>query len=153
MKRLVQIIVFAVLLGSCVSSKETDGEKTLLTPKARNVKPGQIQGYHEPLDIKIAWMPYKDLGLKQGKDNNWVIVKSESGREGAIPVILITYPETKDSVWIEMDTSNELLGKLVKHSLMTKQPIHRPFKDYFEKASCSTCHPADVKVDFDAIPR
>jgi hypothetical protein len=89
------------------------------------------------------------LQLKQTKANNWVIVESDSAKSGAIPVIQVIYPVTADTVWVQMNTKNDLLGKLIKHSLMTQQPIYEPYSEYFEKASCASCHPSDVKVSFD----
>lgn len=80
--------------------------------------------------MKIAWFPYKDLELKKSKANNWVMVSSDSARESAIPVIMITYPVSNDSIWIDMNIKNELLGKLVKHSLMTQVPITEPYGEY-----------------------
>ncbi len=70
-------------------------------------------------------------------------------REVRYPMIMITYPEGNDTVWVQMSTKNDLLGKLIKHSLMTQVPIKRPYEEYFEQAQCSSCHPSDVKVDFD----
>ena len=101
------------------------------------------------MEMKIAWFPYENLALKQTKANNWVIVESDSTRKSAIPVIMISYPETGDSIWVQMDTKNDLLGKLIKHSLMTQVPISTPYSEYFEKAKCQNCHPADVPVNFD----
>jgi hypothetical protein len=56
---------------------------------------------------------------------------------------------SKDTIWIDMNTDTELLGRLVKHSLMTQEPIQRPYTNFFEVASCEKCHPAHVKVEFD----
>ena len=106
-------------------------------------------GYHDPMRLNIAWYPYEDLKMKQTKDHNWVVVKADSTHKSAIPVILITYPGKLDSVWVQMDMQNELLGKLIKHSLMTKEPIQEPFGEFFAVASCTKCHPKDVIVDFE----
>ena len=145
MKSLLIVSLF-VLLGFMVTCKTTKVEST--PPVARQIKPSEVTGYHDPINLRIAWFPYEDLALKQTKDNNWVMVESDSTRKSAIPVILITYPGKKDSIWIQMDTPNALFGKLLKHSLMTKKPIHEPFGEYFAQASCTECHPDHVKVDF-----
>ena len=137
------LFAFSLLVATCSSNKE------ITPPSARQISPKEVKGYHAPVEMKVAWFPYKNLQLKQTKANNWVIVKSDSTRQGAIPVIMVSYPETGDSIWIEMDTKNELLGKLIKHTLMTQQPISEPFGEYFETAKCTNCHPADVPVNFD----
>ncbi len=136
------LFAFALLVATCTSTK------VVAPPTARQLSPNEVKGYHAPVEMKIAWFPYKNLMLKQTKANNWVVVQSDSTRQGAIPVIMVTYPETGDSIWIEMDTKNELLGKLIKHTLMTQQPITEPFGEYFATAKCTNCHPADVPVDF-----
>jgi len=62
--------------------------------------------------------------------------------------MIIDYPETEESVMIDMAIDNKLLGKLIKHSAMTMVPISRPYTEFFEKAKCESCHPADIEVDF-----
>ena len=74
------------------------------------------------------------------------MVDTDTGRTSSIPVIMITYPASKDSIWIDINIKNELLAKLVKHSLMTQVPINVPFGDYLADAKCSKCHPSNVKV-------
>ena len=140
---LVFLSALAFIVIACKSQKE------LVPTKARNIMPSEVAGYHNNIDVTIAWYPYKDQLLKQTSDNEWKIVKSDSAREGNIPVILIRYPATGDSLWLDMNTESELLGKLLKHSLMTQEPIKRPFGDYLQAASCTKCHPADVEVDFE----
>jgi hypothetical protein len=39
-----------------------------------------------------------------------------------------------------------LLGKLIKQSLMTQQPISDPFSIFLEESDCTTCHPSDIKI-------
>ncbi len=100
------------------------------------------------MNMQIAWIPYKSLKLKETKKHNWVVIEDDSGKESALPMIMITSPSSSDTVWVQMSTKNDLLGKLVKHSLMTQVPIKRPYEEYFEQAKCTSCHPSDVKVDF-----
>lgn len=140
---LVFILLGIVFTVTCTSTKHLEPSR------ARQLKPSEVRGYHTPLEMKIAWFPYKDLELKKSKANNWVMVSSDSARESAIPVIMITYPVSNDSIWIDMNIKNELLGKLVKHSLMTQVPITEPYGTYLETASCTTCHPSNIKVNFD----
>lgn len=99
--------------------------------------------------MRIAWFPYKNLSVKQKANNDWVVVNNdENNQEGSIPVILIDYLNGTDSIWLEMTTDNETLGKLVKHTLMTAEPITKPFSQYFEIASCTRCHPSNIDKGF-----
>ncbi len=141
-KHLLYIAIIIFLVVTCKSQKE------VIPPRVRQVKPSQVTGYHKPINVTIAWYPYEDEALNMSSKNEWQVVKSDSGRAGSIPVILIKYPETQDSIWLDMNTESELLGRLLKHSLMTQEPIKRPFSEYFQTASCTKCHPSDVKVDF-----
>ncbi|MCB0496910.1 MAG: hypothetical protein KDC79_12300 [Cyclobacteriaceae bacterium] len=142
-------VSFLAVLGFMVTCKTSKVTSVAHEPTLRQIKPSEVMGYHDPMNLNIAWYPYEDLMLKQTKDNNWVVVKSDSTRKSAIPVILITYPGRPDSIWVQMDTENALLGKLIKHSLMTKEPIHEPFGEFFAEAKCTKCHPSNVIVDFE----
>ena len=116
-------------------------------PRSRNIDPSEVQGYHKKLEVTIAWYPYQNEVLTRSDDGVWQIVKADSGKVGNIPVILIKYP-TGDSVWLDMNTKNADLGNLLKHTLMTQEPIKYPLADYLEATSCTKCHPSDVEVDF-----
>lgn len=133
----VSIIIF---ITTCKSTMD------LVPTKARRVSPKEVTSYHSPANMKIGWIPYKDLELKKTSKDNWVVVKNDSTKEGAIPVILLTYPESGDSIWLDMNTDNELLGRLMKHTLMTQIPITEPFGDYLVSAACSKCHPSEIKI-------
>ena len=135
-------LLVAVLTVTCSTTNYLEPSR------ARPLKPSEVRGYHNPATMKIAWFPYQDIELKKTRDNNWVMVQSDSTREGAVPVIMITYPVTGDSIWIDMNIKSELLGKLVKHTLMTQMPIKQPYGEYLEAASCTHCHPSNVKVNF-----
>lgn len=126
----------------------TTKQAVVVPPTARQLDPQEIKTYHNPVLMQIAWMPYSNLELKQTKADNWVIVESDSAKQGVIPVMRLIYPATEDTVWVQMNTKNDLLGKLIKHTLMTQEPISEPYSAYFEKAKCESCHPAAVKVDF-----
>ena len=137
---LLSTVVF--LMVTCKSQQQ------LAPTSARQVKPSEVVGYHDPINITIAWYPYDDHKLQRVGLDEWKIVEDPGGDGGAIPVILIRYPDGQDSIWLDMNTSSEVLGKLLKHSLMTQEPITRPFGTYLEEASCTKCHPSDVEVDF-----
>lgn len=98
--------------------------------------------------MTIAWYPYENKTIEQTGKNEWKVVELDTPATGHVPVILIRYPETGDSIWLDMSTNSRTLGRLLKHSLMTQEPIRRPFKEFFETASCTKCHPSDIKVDF-----
>ena len=141
--KLFSILTLGILVVTCSTTKQP------MDPmRARQLKPSEVRGYHNAVEMKIAWFPYEELVLKKTKENNWVMVDSDTGRVSAIPVIMITYPDSKDSIWIDMNIKNQLLGKLLKHTLMTQQPITEPFSEYFANAKCTKCHPSNVKVNF-----
>ena len=129
--KLFSILTLGILVVTCSTTKQP------MDPmRARQLKPSEVRGYHNAVEMKIAWFPYEELVLKKTKENNWVMVDSDTGRVRAIPVI------------IDMNIKNQLLGKLLKHTLMTQQPITEPFSEYFANAKCTKCHPSNVKVNF-----
>lgn len=140
---ILSILTLSIFAMMCAAPKEVP------PPTAKQLSPHQIKGYHAPMEMKVAWIPYKNLTLKKTKKHNWVVVEDDAGKESALPMIMITYPNSGDTVWVQMSTKNDLLGKLVKHSLMTQVPIKRPYEAYFEDTKCTSCHPSDVKVSFD----
>lgn len=134
----------AFLFLTCTQHRE------LVPTRTRQMQPDKVSSYHPPVQMTIAWVPYQEQKLVKTKKDEWTIVRNEaSDKQGNVPVLLITYPNSTDTVWIDMNTDNAMLGKLIKHSLMTQQPIQRPFASFFETASCQKCHPSDVKVDFE----
>lgn len=148
MNRNYLFIVSAIILLSVSMCKTQEQPVVDKVPTIRQVSPEDVRNYHDKIEMTIAWYPYENGVFKRNKDNEWVVVKEESGKKGTIPVILIKYPATGDSIWLDMNTASEDLGMLLKHSLMTQEPIRRPFAEYLEVASCTKCHPADVEVDF-----
>ena len=139
------ILALAVVTMLFVTCKQY---KDISAGSMRQVKPREVAFYHPPIQVNIGGVPYQDQKLVQTGKHEWKVEKNDDGKQGAVPVILINYPDTQDSIWIDMNMDNAMLGKLIKHSLMTQEPIKRPFATYFEEASCQRCHPADVKVDF-----
>ena len=140
------LLILAVGIFLTVTMCKTE---ELMPTKARHLKPAEATGFHPPITLTIAWYPYENEVLKRTSEDEWKVIEVDTGRTGAIPVILIEYSNGQDSLWLDMNTESELLGKLLKHSLMTQEPIKRPFSEYLETASCTKCHPADVEVDFD----
>lgn len=135
-------LILAAFITTCKSTID------LVPTNARRVSPKEVTSYHKPANMKIGWLPYKDLEFKKTSKDNWVVIKNDSTKEGAIPVILLTYPDSGDSIWLDMNTDNELLGRLMKHTLMTQLPITEPFGDYLVTAACSQCHPSEIKIKF-----
>ena len=142
-KSIVSLLFLAIFIITCKTSKVAT-EST-----GRQIRPSDVKGYHSPVSMRIAWFPYNDLAIKQKSDNDWVVVKNDStSQKGAMPVILVDYLNGTDSVWINMNTDNETLGKLIKHTLMTEEPIKKPFSSFFEVSKCGKCHPSHIDKGF-----
>jgi hypothetical protein len=137
-------LLIAFIVTNCSKTQQ------MATDRSRMMQPSKISSFHPEIKLAIGWMPYQDQKLVQTGRNEWRIVQhQDDDRAGAIPVLMVTYPESGDSILLDMNMENELLGKLIKHSAMTQMPIRRPFSTFFEEAQCQNCHPGDVKVDFD----
>jgi hypothetical protein len=79
--------------------------------------------------------------------HTWSISKPDSSdKAGMIPVIHISNFDTSESLWVYMDIDDALLGKLIKHSLMTEVPIEYPLKEYLQKADCMKCYPSHIDI-------
>lgn len=142
----IHLLLIALLIFGMVTCQT---QKMLVPDYARKISQKEVQAYHNEIEMTIAWLPYKDQKLVQTSDYSWKVVYSDSGKIGNIPVILLRYPESGDSIWLDMNTPNEVLGSVLKHTLMTQEPVYFPLEDYIEAASCQKCHPKDVKVDFE----
>ena len=139
------LLLIAFIITNC-------SQKTKIVPSdtARTWRPQDVSSYHPPVSVKLGWVPYEDQKLVQTGDNEWKIVKNENpDPDKKIPILFVESAANQESIMIEMNIENELLGKLIKHSAITQQPIKRPFTQFFEEAKCQGCHPKDVKVDFD----
>lgn len=142
--KLLSVFLFlALLLMTCKQLEE-------ITPtRVRSLDAREVSSYHTPMSLQIGWFPYQEHTFKQTGRNEWRVVKSkDTDKKGAVPMILVQSAGASDSLWIDMNIDNALLGKLVKHSIMTQEPIFRPFVDYFEVAKCSKCHPEGVDKGF-----
>ncbi|MDX1407058.1 MAG: hypothetical protein R3330_02965 [Saprospiraceae bacterium] len=117
--------------------------------RIRQIRPADIRAYHDPVKMEIAWVPYQEHRLTRTSKGEWRVVKDEeTDRESAMPMILVSYPGTTDSIWLDMNMDNEMLGRLLKHTLMTQVPLSRPFTRYVEIATCGSCHPRHIDIDF-----
>lgn len=139
------VFLCVVFLYTC----HTAVKVTETPPYIRQIRPNDVIGYHSPVQMRIAWYPYRNLSVKKKANNDWTVVQNDTmSKEGFIPVILIDYLNNTDSIWLEMNTDNETLGRLIKHTLMTDEPITKPYSSYFEFASCTRCHPPEVDKGF-----
>ena len=143
--RILSLFIWLLLVFSTCKPQEKSADSI----KIRQIKPEEVRSFHRSLEMTVAWYPYEDLGYEKTNKNEWKIVRYESSGKGVIPVILIRYPDSGDSIWLDMDIKSEDLGMLLKHSLMSQEEIKRPFTEFLELATCTKCHPEDVKVDFD----
>ncbi len=85
--------------------------------------------------------------MKEGIEGEWNVLPIDSGStDGQMPVLVLTYPDSGQSIILDLHMDDALLGNLLKHSLMTEVPIRRPFSDYLQEANCAKCHPADVRI-------
>lgn len=141
------VITLFLIVMIAVTCNQT---KELAPTRILQVNPSEVKAFHQPVSVQVGWFPYHEDKLVQTGKNDWKVVKNTDGEnEGTIPQILIHYPNSGDSIWLSMNVDNALLGKLVKHTLMTQIPIERPFAEYFEVAKCSTCHPSHIKINFE----
>ncbi len=141
---------FILLIASFVINCSKTKELTELPSKV--LRPSEISAFHADMHIKVGWIPYEGQKLVRTGKNEWKVVPhQDDDRVGSVPTMLITYPVSGDSIMLNMNIKNELLGKLIKHSAMTQEPIKRPFTQFFEDAKCQSCHPEDVKVDFGTL--
>ena len=137
------LLLAALLMVTCNQTKD------LAPTRIMRVNAGGVAAYHPPVSIQVGWFPYEEDKLVRTGKNDWKVVKNTEGSNGGvIPQILIAYPNSTDSIWLDMNIDDALLGKLIKHTVMTQVPIERPFADYFELAKCSKCHPSHIKIDY-----
>ena len=101
--------------------------------------------YHRALEMHVGWLPYSEEEVVATGNSKWAASK-ETGKKGLVPVIIVSYPDTTYSLSLKMDIDNALLGKLVKHSLMTQKAITWPLEEYLAEADCAQCHPAHIKL-------
>ena len=138
-------LFIALVVMNCGKTRE------LTLEKSRTIDPGSISSIHPSVSLTVGWMPYQSHKLVQTGDHEWKIVQNKSDDEGGLsPILMVTYPGNPDTLYLDMNIDNELLGKLIKHSAITQQKIARPFSTFFENAKCQNCHPKHIKIDFDS---
>ena len=141
----IAVIITIGLLAQCSTTSEVPQSEA----RVKQIQSSDVEAYHDPVQLQIAWVPYTAHSLKLTGKNEWKVVKDDSkDTSSALPMIMLTYPGSTDTLWLDMNTDNELLGRLLKHSLMTQQPITRPFTNYIEIAKCSSCHPKHIEIPF-----
>jgi len=119
-------------------------------PTSKQLKPNEAINFHDAISIRIAWVPYEENQVIAFENSQYIFEYNDGLKSGkALPMIVIDHQNSTDSILIEMDIDNELLGKLIKRSIMTQKPIERPFTKYFEEAKCQSCHPSEIKVNLD----
>ena len=105
------------------------------------------QCFHNKIEMNIGWYPYEEAEVTNtNREISIVLPRDSSVVSGSSPFIQIVYPTTDDSITLDLDIDNELLGKIIKQTLMTQMPIQRPLKEFIKKADCSTCHPAHIDI-------
>lgn len=142
MKLVLLLALAAMVFTTCKQYRDIGESRT------RTLQTSEVRAFHPPLELSIGWVPYEEQKLVKTASNEWKIVKEEPGKQSAVPYILVTYPGGTDSIWIDMNTDNAVLGKLIKHSLMAQAPIQRPYDDFFKMNSCQRCHPPGTSLGF-----
>ena len=116
------------------------GSDAVQPVRARQISP-EVENFHRAISIQVGWRAYSESEIQADADGNLHVESADS--TGLMPAIRIGDPLAEDGIWISMATDDALFGRLIKHTLMTQQPITRPFQEYMAEASCSSCHPGD----------
>lgn len=132
-------LIAAAMMAGC------SPEPARQTVRYRQFPKWEPTHYHRAIQMRIGWYPYSEADIVSDEEGNVVMMRTDS--VGEMPAIIITEPDSADSIIIGMRIDNELLGRLIKHSLMTQVPIKRPFEQYLVEADCSKCHPSRIKID------
>ena len=141
-KYIVPVLFLALFVVTCQQSKVAT-----TTSSARTLSVYEAGGYHNSVEMTVGWIPYTQDNLVKEGDNLYRFVKGDTTTGKKLPAILLKYPATQDSIWLDMTMSNEDLGNLIKHTLMTEVVIKRPFAEFYDEAQCSKCHPSHVEID------
>lgn len=131
------------IVASCSSSSKVV-EKS---PEIKTFKNWKAHKFNKKIELNVGWYEYQNEELVKVDKNVWEVKEKENNEEvGAIPAIIIKHPETGDSLWVNMDIDEALLGTILKHSLMTEVQIKRPFSEFFKQAQCTKCHPSHINL-------
>lgn len=137
------LIIALLLLAGCTASK-----KVAVKDAARVIDTEAPVKFHKPVNMKIAWYPYTTDSLVRHSDTIYLKEAEKAKQTGNVPLIVVTQEGSDEAVTIPMNIDNELLGRLIKHSVMTQMPIKRPFKEFIEQSNCASCHPKDIKINY-----
>ena len=141
----VYIIIAIVLIAFLYCSVPKDALDD--TPRVRSFKEWNADYFHHPIEVKIGWYPYEEEEIIKTGKHQYSFQRSDSSEiAGKMPVIILTYPDSTESIYFGMDIDNELLGRLIKQSLMTQQPVTEPLTVFLKDADCSTCHPPEIEI-------
>ncbi len=145
MRSVIFYIILVVIIIGCSTSSKTNTQPV----KIRKFKEWKAARFHEKVELKIGWYPYEKGSSEEVNSEEWAVsFKDSSGSiDGYMPVIILRNGNSNDSLSLGMDIDDEILGKLLKHTLMTQIPIQRPFKDYLAQADCSLCHPQEIIIN------
>ena len=142
-------VIFYIILGGIIISCSTSSKTNIQPVKIRKFKEWKAARFHEKVELKIGWYPYKKGSSEKVSSEEWAVSfkNSTDSVDGYMPVIILRNGNNNDSLSLGMDIDDEILGKLLKHTLMTQIPIRRPFKDYLTQADCSLCHPQEIIIN------
>ena len=142
MKKMAVMVCAMFVLAGCSSS----AKRAQAPPQVRTVEQTKITSFHKPLEIKVGWLPYESAEVIKVAGNRWAVSRDDSAAGRSFPVLVIQQGADSEPVQLGMDTDDALLGKLLKHSLMTEVPIKRPFDKFLQEADCAKCHPSSIKL-------
>ena len=115
------------------------------TPRVRHMKMDGAADFHQPIRLTVGWMPYEEDRLVSKDGSTYEVAQGEHLKSGKIPALILSY-EDGTKATLDMTIDDELLGKLIKSSLMSEKPIRRPYSEFMQTADCSTCHPSDIRI-------
>ena len=115
------------------------------TPRVRHIELEGAADFHQPVRLTVGWMPYEEDRVVSENGDTYSVAESGDRKTGKIPALILTYEDGTTAV-LDMNIDNELLGKLIKSSLMSEKPIRRPYTEFMQTADCSTCHPSEVNI-------
>lgn len=117
--------------------------------RIRSIPSMQATHHHRPITMQVGWIPYSEWTSSDSLAASRGEVTTDSIRFSEMPAIFVTYPDSADSFWLDPSIDDALLGRLIKHTLMTQQPITRPFDEYLLRATCQPCHPDRIPLPND----
>ena len=127
-KAIAMFLFIAIVVMNCGKTRE------LTLENSRTIDPGQVSSIHPNVSITVGWMPYQSNKLIQTGDYEWKIVKNDNDDTGGLsPIIMVTYPDAPDTLFLDMNIDNELLGDhlpscvgAVGHPVHCRCDLHLP---------------------------